>query len=178
MPSQSRVAHVATQSKRGIRSSKHARKSPLFIRGVPSVTRSIADAICIKNGNIFFVAASDGNVPVGESHGFGLYYHDCRYLNGYQLRIANARPIVLAGATGEVGTATFELTNPHLEFSDGKQLPSGDAGIAWSRELDATGVRLVDTISIKSYAQGRVEFPITLKFDSAFEDVFTVRGLF
>ena len=158
--------------------SKQARKARLLTRGIPSVTRSIADAICIKNGNIFFVTEPDGNIPVRDGHGFGLYYHDCRYLNGYELQIADATPIVLAGLTGALGTATFELTNPHLEFGDGKQLASGEIGISWTRKLDPEHIRLVDELHFKNYSLNRVKFPVTLSFASVFDDVFAVRGLF
>ncbi|HTP01948.1 MAG TPA: glycogen debranching N-terminal domain-containing protein [Anaerolineales bacterium] len=146
-------------------------------RGGPSVTRSIANAVCVKKGNIFFVADSDGSVPLHDGHGFGLYYHDCRYLNGYELQVAAASPIVLAAARGSLGSATFELTNPHLAFPTGQQLPSGSIGISWTRELDSEGLRLLDRIYFKDYALSRVQFPITLAFGSVFDDLFTVRGL-
>ncbi len=178
MPARAQHVHKVTGKNGASGKTKQARRSQFLVRGVPSVTRSIADAICIKDGNIFFVAESDGNVPLEGSHGFGLYYHDCRYLNAYQFRIADASPIALAAATGAIGSATFELTNPHLEFADGKQLSSGEIGIAWDRKLDPAGICMTDTISIKNYAKGSVKFPITLRFGAQFEDVFTVRGLF
>ena len=178
MPRQASGARKVTRKDRVSRKGKPARKSQLLVRGVPSVTRSIADAICVKDGNIFFVAEPDGNVPLDGVHGYGLYYHDCRYLDAYELHIADSPPIVLAAATGETGAATFELTNPHLEFGDGKQLPSGEVGIAWERRLDPAGIRLVDRLSIKNYARGPARFPLTLTFGSDFEDVFAVRGLF
>ncbi len=160
------------------RKRKQARKVRLLTRGVPSVTRSIADAVCIKNGNIFLVSQSDGNIPIMDSHGYGLYYHDCRYLSGYEVRVAHEAPIVLAGATGEIGTATFELTNPHLELTGSKQLGSGEIGIAWDRRLDPVGIRLIDHLSVKNYALSSVRLPLTLTFHSDFEDIFAVRGLF
>lgn len=178
MARQSQVAHKTSKKPNVTHKSRKARKRQLLTRGVPSVTRSIADAVCIKNGNIFLVTQPDGSIPVRDGHGFGLYYHDCRYLNGYQFQLADSAPIVLSGATGAVGSATFELTNPHLEFGDGGQLPSGQIGIAWERQLDPQGIRLVDHITIKNYALTRIKFPITLSFGSEFEDVFAVRGLF
>ena len=178
MPKQGTVAHKATRRSSISQKSKQNRKAQLLTRGVPSITRSIADAICIKDGNIFLVTESDGSIPVKDGHGYGLYYHDCRYLNGYQMQIADAAPIVLAGVTGSLGCATLELTNPHLEFGEGKQLPSGQIGISWDRQLDPDGIRLVDHISIKNYALTRVKFLITLAFASEFDDIFAVRGLF
>src|SRR5512146_1971034 len=178
LPKQVQVRRKVTTKKQASRTSKRARGSQLLVRDVPSVTRSIADAICIKDGNIYFVAEADGSVPVEGSHGYGLYYHDCRYLNAYQLEIADGKPIALAAATGAIGTAMFELTNPHLEFGDGRQLPSGEIGIAWGRQIDPTGMCMADSITLKNYAQGRAQFPVTFTFGSDFEDVFAVRGLF
>lgn len=171
-------AHKARKRPQVRGNDKQARKSQLLARGTPSVTRSIANAICVKNGNIFFVTEADGGVPVMDGHGYGLYYHDCRFLNGYEFQIADSEPIVLAGATGGPGVANFELTNPHLELGGGKQLPSGQIGIWWRRELDGTSLELSDQLHIKNYSQSRVEFPITLSFEADFEDVFAVRGLF
>jgi glycogen debranching enzyme len=178
MPAKSAAAHKATRRQPISKKSRQARKAQVLTRGVPSITASIADALSIKDENIFLVTEADGSIPVQDGHGFGLYYHDCRYLDAYQLQIADAAPIVLAGVTGSRGCATLELTNPHLEFPDGKQLPSGEIGIAWDRQLDPDGLRLIDHISIKNYSLGRVTFPFTLTFGSLFDDVFAVRGLF
>ncbi len=47
-----------------------------------SITRSIADAVTLKEGDIFLLSERGGLIPLGGPHGLGLYYHDCRYLNG------------------------------------------------------------------------------------------------
>lgn len=41
------------------------------------------------------MTARDGSVPLRGRHGFGLYYHDCRFLNGYELKLAGRQPHVL-----------------------------------------------------------------------------------
>jgi glycogen debranching enzyme len=171
------AAGTASKLTRPSVTGKHFGKKRLRTRGGPSVTRSIANAVAIKDGNIFLVTESDGSIPIRDGHGFGLYYHDCRYMNGYEFQVADSKPIVLAAATGAIGSATFELTNPHLELADGQQLPSGGIGISWTRELKPEGTQLVDRIYFKDYALSRVKFPITLNFGSVFDDLFTVRGL-
>ncbi len=178
MPQQAKVTHKAAKKATVSRKSKQARRAELLTRGVPSITSSIANALCIKDRNIFLVTEADGSVPLQGSHGCGLYYHDCRYLDAYQMQIADSAPIVLAGVTATLGCATLQLTNPHLEFPDGKQLPSGEIGIAWDRQLDPDGLRLTDHIAIKNYSLGHVRFPITLAFAADFDDIFAVRGLF
>ena len=54
----------------------------------PSATSGIADAVVAKHEDIFFLSRHDGCVPLRGRHGLGLYYHDCRYLDGYELKIA------------------------------------------------------------------------------------------
>ncbi|HEU4792726.1 MAG TPA: glycogen debranching N-terminal domain-containing protein, partial [Nitrolancea sp.] len=70
----------------------------IMLQETPAITRSISDAVVIKQGEIFFLTNRDGNVPLLGPHGFGLYYHDCRYLNGYEFKIAGATYSALAAA--------------------------------------------------------------------------------
>ncbi len=146
-------------------------------QGRPSITRSIADAVTIKAGNVFFLAQPSGEVPLGGEHGYGLYYHDCRYLNGYRLRLAGSAPVALAGFTTGVGTAIFELSNPQIVMGDGEHLQAGDLGLTWKRTLESAQTRLDDRLEIKNYSQGRVSLPLALALESGFEDIFDVRGL-
>src|SRR5512142_1757840 len=100
---QKTTTHNATKKSTVSPRTKQARKASLLTRGVPSITSSIANALCIKDRNIFLVTEADGSIPVQDSHGCGLYYHDCRYLNAYQIQIADSSPIALAGVTGTLG---------------------------------------------------------------------------
>jgi hypothetical protein len=60
---------------------------------IPGATsRSIARAVVIKDEELFLVTEMDGSVPFDGGHGFGLYYHDCRFLDGYELRLSGRRP--------------------------------------------------------------------------------------
>src|SRR5689334_15096121 len=81
-------------------------------RGRASTTSSIAHAVVIKHDELFFLCDPNGDVPMNESHGLGLYYHDCRYLNGYELRLGNTPADRLAASAAAGFWATFELTNP------------------------------------------------------------------
>src|SRR6188768_3049643 len=67
--------------------SKEDRRKETLTKERPAKADSLADAIVIKNENVFFVARPDGNVPLMNSHGMGLYYHDCRYVNGYEMEL-------------------------------------------------------------------------------------------
>ncbi|HKN88133.1 MAG TPA: glycogen debranching N-terminal domain-containing protein, partial [Nitrospiraceae bacterium] len=109
------------------------RKEHFLAQKRPTTASSIADAIVIKDDNVFFIAQPDGNVPVEGGHGYGLYYHDCRFLNGYEFRISGS----LAPALGASATAgfmgQFELTNPDLHTSNDKDVKKESIGIRWQR---------------------------------------------
>ena len=76
------------------------------------MAHSIAKAVVIKHGNVFFLAPPEGEVPMSRDHGFGLYYHDCRYLSGYELLVGGEHPEALAARSSEEGRAVFQLTTP------------------------------------------------------------------
>lgn len=156
---------------------QHERKQRVLTRGQPAIIASIADAVTVKNVNMFFLMAPNGQVPLDDEHGFGLYFHDCRFLNGYQLRLAGLAPIVLA-ATAEKGyMALFELTNPDLHLGPGQLMPKEQLGIRWERLLDAEKTTLRETLTFRTFGQHACTFPVTLCFGAGFEDVFTVREL-
>lgn len=155
---------------------KKARKQQVLTQGRPSVTRSIADAVVIKSANVFFLTRSDGSIPLGDSHGYGLYYHDCRYLKGYQLTLEDVEMNALVSATLTGHSSIFELTNPELKGQEGKHITSDEIGLTWERVLDGEKNALHETIRLKNYGSETVKLPLSLSFQAGFEDVFAIRG--
>jgi 5-deoxy-D-glucuronate isomerase len=41
----------------------------------PATVGGIADAVVIKDQDVFFLSKPDGSVPINGQHGYGLYYH-------------------------------------------------------------------------------------------------------
>ena len=153
------------------------RKHRVLSQGIPSVTDTIADAVVLKDGDLFLICAPDGRLPSGRGHGLGLYYHDCRYLRTYELRLYDTLPTplgvnVAAGARGSV-----QLTNPELAGTGAGALPQGSIDLEWDRALDGDSLTLVDTLAIRNWSHQTAELAIGLRFDAGFEDVFIVRGL-
>jgi glycogen debranching enzyme len=155
---------------------QHARRQRVLKGGQSAITRGIAHAIVIKDENIFFLAEPSGDVPLGGEHGLGLYYHDCRYLNGYELRLAGVAPDMLSANAGQGAQAVFQLTNPDLQLPDGTTLQKEELSITWTRVVDSDALALVDVIRFQNFDPGAVRFPLTLTFAAAFEDIFVVRG--
>ena len=138
---------------------------------------NVANAVVIKDEDLFFLADQTGDVPLDNDQGFGLYYHDCRFLEGYQLRIAGQRPNALA-ATSEHGfMSEFILTNPDLQLGNETKLAKQSIGIRWRRIIQATDLALQDVLEFTNYAKDPVECIVSFDFRAGFSDLFEIRGL-
>jgi glycogen debranching enzyme len=153
------------------------RKEQVLTKGVPSVAQSIAKAVVIKHGTIFFLAPPQGEVPFTFGHGFGLYYRDCRYLSGYELLVGDAHPEALGARASEGGRAVFQLTTPELRTSDGRAIHRETLGLKWERVIDSEQCLLHERLEIQNFGYEPVEFPLAMRFRAGFEDVFEIRGL-
>ena len=156
---------------------KRQRKQRVLTHKKPSQVESIAHAVVIKNEDVFFLSAPDGQVPLRGRHGLGLYFHDCRFLNGYELHLAGQRPGVLVATPRNGFLALVELTGPTLRRADGSEVQKEDVGVRWERALDSDRRTLLDRITLHNFSLTPVEFPMALTFRAEFEDVFIVRGL-
>jgi glycogen debranching enzyme len=145
-------------------------------RGRASMTSSIAHAIVIKHDELFFLCEPNGEIPMDGSHGMGLYYHDCRYLNGYEFRVGGARAVHLAVNAAPGFWATFALTNPEVQLAGGPLIEKEHIAITWDRVLDGKAITLYDTIALTNFSAAPLDLPMTIRLRSDFEDVFVVRG--
>src|SRR5438477_9165903 len=152
-------------------------ENPNLVPEVHSIKGSVAEALVIKNGNLFFLSEPDGTVPLAPGHGFGLYYHDCRFLNGYELKICGRKPEVLVRNADRGFMATLGLSNPDLD-ADGKSLLKHSVEIRWERVVSAEDLALVDTLLLQNLTSDRISFSLEFQFQAAFEDIFAIRGLF
>ncbi len=168
------VKHPQTQ---GTGAQKQQRKQRVQKRNRSALVGSIADAVVVKDEDVFFLSQRDGDVPIRGNHGFGLYYHDCRFLNGYEMRLVGTEPNTLIAVAGEGYEATFALTNPDIRMDDGQLIQKEDIGIKWERVLDSQERALYDRLTFQNYKQEAISFPVSFRFQAAFEDIFTVRGM-
>lgn len=143
----------------------------------PTGVESLAQAIVMKKDNLFFLAQRDGHVPMTGHHGLGLYYHDCRYLNGYELTLGGFPPVGLSASAAVGAVGIFSLTNPELVLPNGDRVEKEQLGLTWHRVLAADTPALLDELRFQNFSLKPIRFSITLAFRSAFEDVYVVRGL-
>jgi glycogen debranching enzyme len=149
-----------------------------LVPGTTSITRSITNAVVIKDGDVFFLCEPDGSVPLEVGHGFGLYYHDCRFLNGYELRLGGKKPDRLVWTADRGFLAVLGLSNNDIRTLDGRALLKHNVELKWSRLVSGQRLALFDEIELHSLTSQPVEFIISLTFQSGFEDMFAIRGLF
>ena len=153
------------------------RKHRVLAKGHPAMVDSIAGAITVKSLDLYYVIAADAQIPVNDGHGFGLYFHDCRFLGGYQMTLAGLPPIVLASTAQKGYAALFELTNPDLHSNKGRLIPKDELGIRWERILDAGQTRVSEVLTIQNLGHEAHDFALAFQFGAGFEDIFNVRGL-
>jgi glycogen debranching enzyme len=156
---------------------KEGQREETLTKGRPTSAESLSAAIVMKHESLFFVAQPDGDVPFTDSHGLGLYYHDCRYMNGYTLELAGKKPVALSASSVRGGVGVFTLTNPDIELPDGTVIDKEEIGITWRRLVDHELPALRDCVLFQNFTLHPIEVSVTLTIRSAFEDVFAVRGL-
>ena len=169
--------HAAEQRRARTKRENNERKHRLQSDGRSSVTRSIAHAIVLKDRDLFFLSEEDGAVPLKGDHGLGLYYHDCRYLSGYEFKLGAARPTMLVCTAASGFGATLELSNPDLRINNRYLIRKDEIGIQLERLLDNDQPALRDVFTLRNYGPDDVEFPIHFVVGSSFEPLFAVRGL-
>lgn len=152
-----------------------AQEKSELVPGTPAI-KGIAEAIVIKDGNVFFLSERDGNVPLTPGHGFGLYYNDCRFLNGYELTVGGRKPEVLVRNAERDFMATLGLFNPDLRLQ-GRDLLKHSVEIRWERVMSGQHCALFDSITLQNLTSEPIRFPIALKFSADFEDIFAIRGI-
>ena len=146
-------------------------------RGEPSEVSSVEDAVVIKDADVFLLSSADGFIPVERSHGYGLYYHDCRYLFGYELRICGRTLHKLAATSGDDFRAVFELTNCEKLVSAAADVPKHSLIVRIERVVDGDALTLHERWTVQNFGMARVELPIMCVFGAGFEDIFEVRAL-
>jgi glycogen debranching enzyme len=141
-----------------------------------AVVKSIADALVIKDGKIFFLADKDGYVPLETSHAYGLYFNDCRYLSGYEWFINGSRINTFINTAEHCFKAALAAGNLSLKSKKHKTVKRNNIGIIWERILNNKRLALFDEINLKNFSEDKIELQIEFHFKVLFEDIYVVRG--
>ncbi len=156
-------------------------KAIAYSRPSPSRVVSVADAVTIKRGSAFLLAQQNGDLPVGEDHGYGFYFLDCRFLDHFCFRLED-QPLTPLVASSVQGFAAYhELANRELSRPDGTTIPERSITVILERTLedgDSSNQTIAhQALSVRNYNVVPVDLTISLEFDSHFRDIYDVRGL-
>jgi glycogen debranching enzyme len=164
------------RAKGGGRPSANDVKTRLLTRKNPSAASGIIEASVIKDGDLFLLTRGDGMVPFEGNHGFGLYRHDCRYLDGLRISL-NGKPLdSLSSTTADGFRSVFQLTNPSLPRPGG-HIHEHSLGVRLTHLLSHDNVSMRDILEIRNFGSETVELELRIFLRAQFEDVFNIRGL-
>ncbi len=137
---------------------------------------NISNAVVIKDEDLFVLCQNDGTIPSKNTQGFGAYYHDCRYLNGYEITIGDSRLNPLASNAERGYIAQFSLTNRDVSLAGSNRIKKQSLGISWQRIIQAAQLTIRDAITFTNYTVTPLEFGLSFAFEADFRDVFQIRG--
>ncbi len=129
----------------------------------------------LKHGDLFAVLDRYGDVqPVGQGEQ-GLFFEGTRHLSHMELRL-NGRRLLLLGSEIQRDNVAFtvDLTNP--DFPEGSSLVLPRDNIHLFRLSFLWDGSFYQRLRLKNFHSERVEFVITLTYESDFADIFEVRG--
>lgn len=152
-------------------------KDRLLTQHAPAMVASVAEAVVLKAGDLYFLCEPDGEVPFEGPHGLGLYYRDCRFLGAYALRVGGRRLHPLAASSVEGFRALIQLTNGETLESNQGVVDKQTIVVGWERILDADRLALVERLTFHNFGHHEVSLSAALSFDARFEDIFNIRGL-
>jgi glycogen debranching enzyme len=128
----------------------------------------------IKENDLFLLTDLAGDIPEGQTQGFGLYAKDTRFLSRMELLINGRKPNVLASEADENYISKILLTNPHME-EDGKL-------VLWRETIELRRTRFIyedvfyETVKVSNFGPYASSFDVSVRFDADFQDMFVVRG--
>lgn len=136
--------------------------------------KDISDALVIREKNITLVTLRNGDIPVEENYGYGLYYHDTRFLSGYRLKVNGSDPTNILSSDDKGYASVSVLTNP--PFRDMNDRPVDKTTLGIRRDRFIAGL-VSEVISVENFNNFFVAVEISLHFESDFDDIFTIRGI-
>jgi glycogen debranching enzyme len=154
---------------------QHQRKEKILTQPDPAKIPTRVEAVVLKQGDVFLLSNERGEIPWERPHALGLYYQDCRYLDGYTLRL-NGRPLTPLSYIDARGFETqHDLANPALPGADGSpSIPKNTIGVRRQRLI--RGGALYELIAVSNYGCDPRRLMLELGFRADFADIFVVKG--
>ncbi|MDQ1254057.1 MAG: hypothetical protein QG646_3277, partial [Euryarchaeota archaeon] len=139
-----------------------------------TLSNSIINSMVIRDDELTLVMKENGEIPIAENYGYGLYYHDCRYLSGFLIRLMDMPPTRVLSSDVRGFRSMIMVTNPELKDCTGTTIPKETL-------LGTLTTVIPGCVRHSHIIQNFNTFPVTLnltfEFDADFADMFTVRGI-
>jgi glycogen debranching enzyme len=136
--------------------------------------KDIQNEQVIRDGSLTLVTLENGDIPIEENHGYGLYYRDCRFLSGYVLKVNDLSPIRILSSDEKGYSSLTMLTNPRFEDESSRAVEKQTISIRRERAIPGA---VYENIAIQNFNEFDVTLRLTLDIYSDFDDIFTVRGV-
>jgi len=133
------------------------------------------EGLVLSENRIFLLCDNLGDVPAGDTRGFGMYYLDTRFLSALQLEINGFRPELLTSSAEHNYLSNIQLTNPAFLLPDGKPVAPQTISIRRNRFIDGA---LEERIGLFNYNRFPIPIELTLIYSADFRDMFDVRGYY
>ena len=159
---------------RALHPTEHRSKERILTHADPAKVRKTTEGIVLKAGSLFLVATDSGDVPFEGPHGYGLYFHDCRFLDAYTLRVNGIEPTVLVASADRAFRTHHHLTTGALHRGARTVVPRNTLGIL--RERTVRDETVHERTTVCNYGNAPAPVRIELAFRARFEDLFVVKG--
>jgi glycogen debranching enzyme len=137
-------------------------------------SNNITNQLVIRDDELTFVTLQNGEIPVKENYGYGLYYHDCRYLSGFLIKLMGVPPTRILSSDERGFRSTLVATNPEFNDCNGKLIEKET--ILGSLVATIPG-QVQHTQTINNFNTFATTMNLTYEFDADFADMFTIRGI-
>ncbi|AKB49833.1 Glycogen debranching enzyme [Methanosarcina barkeri str. Wiesmoor] len=139
-----------------------------------TLASNITNDMVIRDNELTLVTQQDGEIPITENYGYGLYYHDCRYLSGFLIRLMDTPPTRVLSSDERGFKSTLMVTNPNLKDCTGTTVPK-ETLLGTLATVIPGCVR--HTHTIRNFNNFPVTLNLTFEFDADFADMFTIMGI-
>lgn len=167
------VEDLAFQPQTQSPASPREREQRLLREGESSLISDIRETLTIKSGNLFLLCDEEGNIPIGNTAGLGLYLGDTRHLSGYELILDHIRPTTLLSSARLGYASEQQLTNRDIRLRN-VTVRKETLLISRSRFI---GNGLEEQLVVSNFNSFEVTLTLLLRFAADFADIFEVRGL-
>lgn len=135
--------------------------------------QDIRDALVIRERDLFLLTDKAGEVPAGNTNGFGLYFADTRHLSAFEFSLGDGKSMVLL-STAELGySSEHVLTNYAMTDLDGREVPRDTLQVQRTRVVEDA---LEETVRVDNFNNFPVLLDLRFSFSADFADIFVVRG--